>query len=1450
MLSNIKVKRKSDNFEAAENKIPAAAERGKMTEEKTAENVENVLYLGIDVGSTTVKAVVVDDKEKVLFSTYQRHMSEVRQKIISILEQAAAKFPRQKFCLSLTGSGALSLCNGLNIPFVQEVIASSLAIKKQIPDADVVVELGGEDAKLTFLTSGTDLRMNETCAGGTGAFIDQMATFLNLEVDEMDRLALQYKNIYPIASRCGVFAKTDIVPLINEGCAKSDIAMSIMQAVVNQFISGLARGRKIEGKVVFLGGPLAFIKSLRQCFTETLKLDAAHAVLPERAELFVAYGAALNALSGRGKAVALADVAGGLKALEAENDIRQLPPLFKNEKEKAEFDARHRQTNIKSFPLEEYEGDAWFGIDSGSTTVKAVLIDDQNRLLYSYYGSNNGDPFHLALNVLTQIYERAKPGLNIRAAAATGYGSALLKAGLKLDIDEVETVAHCKAATFFAPNASFVLDIGGQDIKCMKINRGIIEKIGLNEACSSGCGSFIENFAKSLDMDMASFVDAALKARHPVDLGTRCTVFMNSKVKQAQKEGVSVGDIAAGLSYSVIKNACYKVIKINDVAELGDCIVAQGGSFLNDALLRALEIQVGRQVVRPGLAGLMGAFGAALLAKMRGPENGRQTELITLEEIRNLKIKTTNTRCQGCTNHCMLTITDFGGKKKFVSGNKCERGAGLAKNDKINLCAYKYKRLFEYYTPLEKDRAPHGTIGIPRVLNMFEDYPLWFTLLTHLGFRVELSAPSSKKMFFSGYASIPSQTVCYPAKMAHGHIMDLIEKNVDYIFLPCIPREQKEFSTQADSYNCPVVTGYPEVLAKNIGEAAEKGIPFLTPFLPLEPKSLVRRLKDIPLFAGFSHIALKMAVNRAFVELRRFKKDIRDAGIKAVEQLNKNGEYGIVLAGHPYHIDPAVNHGIPELINSCGLSVLTEDSVAHLRPNPGALRVRDQWTYHSRLYRAGTFAADTENLAILQLVSFGCGVDAITSDQLEEIVNAKGRLYAQIKIDEGDNLGPAKIRIRSLLAALKDMQLTRRREEPVRTAKPPVFTAEMKKTHTILIPQLSPMHFQFLKTVFASEGYKVEQLPKVSKAAIELGLKHVNNDACFPAIVVIGQLLQAIKDGNYDTDKIALLISQTNGGCRASNYAGLLRRALQQCHLGHIPVIAMNVSGNVDSPGFVPGRRVLLRTIMAGCYGDALMRMVNRLTPYEKEKGSVRKLKAKWVKIIKKNLKSGNAVMFDINMFRMIREFDRLPLKDIARKPRVGLVGEILLKYHPDANNQAARLVEKEGGEAVVPDLMDFMLYGFYDHIFNYKYLQGSWKAYAISILSIGFLEFCRWSMRLGFLFSRRFEPPLFFKNLRKKIRGLVSLGHQTGEGWLLTAEIIELLESGVNNVLCMQPFGCLPNHITGKGFIREIKKRFPEANIIAVDYDPGASETNQVNRIKLMMSVSRQNAAAQKAAE
>ncbi|MDR1778013.1 MAG: acyl-CoA dehydratase activase-related protein [Desulfovibrio sp.] len=1398
------------------------------------------IHIGLDIGSTTVKAVVLGADGSILFKKYLRHFSEVRERAASMLAEIAESFPDCPWNMSVSGSGAISLSQELNIPFTQEVLASGECIRKFIPDADVVIELGGEDAKLTFLSGGLDQRMNETCAGGTGAFIDQMAAFLQTDPAGLDELALKHGTVYPIASRCGVFAKTDVLPLLNEGCSRENIAASIMQAVVIQTVSGLARGRSIRGKVVFLGGPLTFLKSLRDAFEATLK-DVSRFVLPENAQYFVAMGAALHASQGRVQKTSLV----GLAALLEKQPAcvgESLAPLFASEDEHVAFVQRHKGDDVLRRPLENCVGDAWLGFDSGSTTIKTALIDAQGRLIYSWYGANKGEPLAAAIQILKEIYARKNAGLVIRAAAVTGYGSAMLCAALRADIDEVETVAHFAAARFFNPDVSFVLDIGGQDIKCMRIDKGVITRIQLNEACSAGCGSFIENFADSLQMPLPQFVQAALKASKPVDLGTRCTVFMNSKVKQAQKEGVDVGDIAAGLSYAVVRNACYKVIKISHVDELGQHVVAQGGAFANDALLRALELQLGRNVTRPSIAGLMGAFGAALIARDRGPA-GENTRLLNPQEAEMFSMQTRHARCRLCGNACLLTVCVFPDKRRFISGNRCERGAGARANDLPNLYGYKYERLFKTYSPLPESRAKRGSIGIPRILNIYENYPLWFTLFTMLGFRVELSSPSSKDLYFRGYETIPSQTVCYPAKLAHGHILDLAERGIKRIFYPCLPNERRDFNSQAGTYNCPVVIGYPELLAKNIGALQKRGITLVHDFLPLDREALPKRLRTLPLFADIPANELERAVDAGFKEWDRYKEDMRMAGERTLAALEQSGGYGIVLAGHPYHVDPEVHHGIAELITACGMAVLTEDSVAHLMPDPGPLRVVDQWTYHSRLYRAGAFVAAAENLAVLQLISFGCGLDAITADQLEEIVTHNGRIYAQIKIDEGMNLGPAKIRIRSLLAALREWRAKNRDETSSLNGykAPPAFTEQMKKTHTILIPQMSPIHFQFLETVFAADGYTAVQLPSVDREAIELGLRHVNNDACFPAIVVVGQLLQALRSGRFDRGRVALMISQTGGGCRATNYIAFLRKALHDSGMADIPILSFITNVNEKDSAFRLSGKMLRRFIMAGQLGDALMRMLHRVVPYEAVPGSAARLAEEWALKGKKCILSGNMFRFDFTMLAMIRAFDRLPLATEERRPQVGLVGEILLKYHPDANNKAAEIVEKEGGEAVVTDLMDFALYCFYDHVFNYKYLAGSWSDCLSGLTGIFILEFTRWAMRFGFRRSRRFTAPLRFSELRKKTRNLISLGHQTGEGWLLVAEMVKFLEAGISNILCMQPFGCLPNHITGKGLLKELKRRYPQANIIALDYDPGASEVNQINRIKLMMSMARQ---------
>lgn len=1405
---------------------------------ETSENYSNI-FIGLDIGSTTVKAIAINQEKSIIFSKYQRHFSKVRETAADIITSLIKEINPSNVSVGLTGSGALSLSKDTGIPFYQEVIACNKVISMRYPDANAVVELGGEDAKLTFLGANIDQRMNETCAGGTGAFIDQMAAFLRTDAMGLNDLALKHKVIYPIASRCGVFAKTDIMPLINDGCAKEDIAASIFQAVVNQTISGLARDRTIEGKVVFLGGPLFFLSALRERFTNTLK-KVIEPIFPDDGQYFVALGAAVLLKKSNPQPINLNELVESLRKKSDSDGIVRLPPLFNEPSEYRDFVNKHKTANIQRKLLATASGNAWLGIDSGSTTIKACLINDNGELLFESYAPNHGNPLQAALNIVKQILETKPQNLNIAGATATGYGSALLTAALHLDHDEVETVAHFTAARFFDPEVSFIIDIGGQDIKCLYIKNGTIQRIQLNEACSAGCGSFIENFAQSLNIPLSEFIQKALFAKAPVDLGTRCTVFMNSKVKEAQKEGIDVADIAAGLSYSVIRNACYKVMKLTSLDVLGQHVVAQGGAFFNDTLLRVLENQLGLHVTRPEIAGLMGAFGAALIAKQRASSFDK-SKILNIDEINNFSIKTASTRCGRCSNACMLTISRFADHKRFITGNRCEKGGDHHQPSALNLFNFRMKRLFDDYQPLNEDDAPRGVIGIPRALNMYEDYPLWFTILTDLGFKVLLSEPSSKDMYYLGYDSIPSQTVCYPAKLAHGHIISLIKQGAKTIFMPCISHEKLDEGTECGDFNCPVVAGYPELLAKNVSMIAEFGINFVHDFLPIDEAILPARLKKLKLFEKISLDELTKAVKAGFAELAAFRNDIRKAGEKALEDLKASGHLGIILAGHPYHIDPEVHHGIADLIASTGTCVLTADSVSHLLNDPKDLRVVNQWSYHSRMYRAGEITSKyNNNLAILQLVSFGCGLDAVTSDQLEEIQDRNGRLYAQIKIDEGMNLGPAKIRVRSLLASMKERIQKHIYPQIPEKYEIPVFTEDMKKTHTLIVPQMSPTHFQFMETVFVAEGYKIKLLPKLSQDAVELGIRYVNNDACFPAIAVIGQLIEALKQGVLDLDHVALLITQTGGGCRATNYVGFLRKALRDSGLGNIPIIPISTNVDPYSPGFKISRKLLRRILMGMQYGDMLVRMINRMQPYEKVKGATKALEEKWAIKIKENLTSANLIKFHYNLWRMVRDFDHIELETEKRKPRVGIVGEILLKYHNDANHNVAQLIFDEGCEVVATDMLSFFLYCMYDHIFNYKQLNGDKKNYRIAKIGIKFVELTTFAQRFFLKHSKHFTAPAKLKKLRKSVKGLVSLGHQSGEGWMLVAEMVHMLEHGTNNILCIQPFGCLPNHITGKGMIKTLRQKYPNANIVALDYDPGTSETNQINRIKLMLTVAK----------
>ncbi len=1399
--------------------------------------------LGIDIGSTTVKIVILNENNDILFSQYERHYANIQETLALLLKNGQTALGNMELAPMITGSGGLSISKYLGIPFIQEVVAVSTALQDYAPQTDVAIELGGEDAKIIYFTNGIDQRMNGICAGGTGSFIDQMATLLKTDAEGLNEYAKDYKSIYPIAARCGVFAKSDVQPLINEGATKPDLAASIFQAVVSQTISGLACGKPIRGNVAFLGGPLHFLTELKQAFVRTLHLTEEQTIAPEHSHLFAAMGAAMN--SKYENITTFDDLIGKLTAgINMESEVSRLNPLFKDEKEYEEFKTRHSLHSVKKGDLQTYEGDCFLGIDAGSTTTKVALVGEDGSLLYSFYSSNNGSPLKTAIKSIKEIYTLLPDSTRIVRSCSTGYGEALIKAALMLDEGEVETVAHYYAASFFDPKVDCILDIGGQDMKCIKIKNNSVDSVQLNEACSSGCGSFIETFAKSLNYDVADFAKVALFAEHPIDLGSRCTVFMNSNVKQAQKEGASVADISSGLAYSVIKNAIFKVIKITNPKDLGENIVVQGGTFYNDAVLRSFEKLSGCTVVRPDIAGIMGAFGAALIA--REHYNGEATTTLSIDKINALKVEASIARCKGCTNNCQLTINRFTGGRQFISGNRCERGIGKEKNkDNIpNLYEYKLKRLFSY-EPLEDDKAYRGKVGIPRVLNQYENYPFWFTFFTELGYKVVLSPESTRKIYELGIESIPSESECYPAKLAHGHIMWLIKQGIDFIFYPSIPYERCEVEGANNHYNCPIVSSYSENIKNNVEELRGNHIRFENPFLSFESeeiigKRLVQVMKEI---TDTSDSEVKAAVHKAWLEMEAERADIRKKGEETLQYLKETGKRGIVLAGRPYHVDPEINHGIPELITSYGVAVLTEDSISHLGKVERPLVVVDQWMYHSRLYAAASYVKTMPNLELIQLNSFGCGLDAITTDMVNDILSKSGKIYTVLKIDEVNNLGAARIRIRSLLSALRD-----RDHKHIAKAKivpnnydRVIFTEEMRKDYTLLAPQMSPIHFDILQPALRAHGYNVEVLGNDNRNAVDVGLKYVNNDACYPSLLVVGQIMDALLSGKYDINKVGVLITQTGGGCRATNYINFIRRALEKAGLKQIPVISISAQGLEKNPGFKITTKMLVSSIQALVYGDVFMRVLYRTRPYELEYGSANALHEKWKEICKKSVTNGKWSEFKRNIRGIIEDFDTLPLKDI-KKPRVGIVGEILVKFSPTANNYLVELLEAEGAEAVVPDLLDFFMYSSYNSNFKSEYLGFKKSSATINNILIRALEYCRKEARIAFEKSNRFEPPVKIQKLAEYASPIVSIGNQTGEGWFLTGEMIELIHSGVNNIVCAQPFGCLPNHIVGKGVIKELRLRHPESNIVAVDYDPGASEVNQLNRIKLMLANANKN--------
>ena len=1459
------------------------------------------LRLGIDVGSTTVKLAVIDDNDHLVYANYERHHTDVRATAKELFARAQRVIGDTPMRVSITGSGGMLLAKWLDLEFVQEVIASKRAVETLIPQTDCAIELGGEDAKIIYFDNGIEQRMNGTCAGGTGAFIDQMASLLHTDASGLNELAKGATQIHPIASRCGVFAKSDVQPLLNEGAAPADVAASIFQAVANQTVSGLACGHPIRGYVAFLGGPLQYLSELRHRFYVTLNLDEEHIIVPENAHLFVATGAALAGESD--KYITFAEAIRLLEDLKDTqgSEVARLDPLFSTEEDYQEFKARHDQQVVPKGDLTSYHGRVFIGIDAGSTTMKAAVVGEDGELLYTWYGNNNGDILGTARTITDDIYDKMPADCTIGHVTTTGYGEQILIEALRADSGEIETVAHLRGAKAFIPDVEFILDIGGQDMKCLQVKDGVIEHIMLNEACSSGCGSFIESFAVSMNMSVQEFAKAAVHATSPVDLGSRCTVFMNSRVKQAQKEGATIGDVAAGLSYSVIKNALFKVIKLRDFDEIGKYCVVQGGTFMSDATLRAFELLTGRDVIRPDVAGCMGAYGAALLARDRAGKTGT-SGLLSREKIDNLQVKHTNVHCGRCSNNCLLTINDFGEGHRFITGNRCEKGAGAgkrSKNDAPNLFEYKNKLLFDRPV-LSEEEATRGTVGIPRALNMYENYPFWHAFFTKLGFRVVLSDQTNGKTYEAGIESMPSESVCYPAKLSHGHIMNLIAKDPDFIWMPCIRWERKEDEGATNHYNCPIVMSYPQALELNVDELGEgTKVEFLDPFIPYDKKSeLKRRLyeliseqreKDAAEGRGRvrgAHITraeIDEAVNAAWQADVDFHNAMHRKGDEALRWIEEHDAHGIVLAGRPYHNDPEINHAIPELVHSFGFAVLTEDSVAHKMLPERPIRVVDQWMFHSRLYRAARFVATRNDLDLIQLFSFGCGLDALTTDEVQEILEASGKIYTMLKVDQVSNLGAARIRIRSLMAALKEQreELERkstagqicevapegvlcadgtperaRKDEPGRVPvyresasaafKKVRYTKEMQDAgYTILAPQMSPIHFELVEELLKNEGFNAVLLPSVDQGAVDMGLKYVNNDICYPSILVTGQIMEAVLSGKYDLSRTAVLITQTGGGCRATNYIALIRKALKDSGHPEVPVISLTAASGLDedNSGFnIFKPELLVKALYALLYGDLIMQLLYRVRPYEAEAGSADALYDRMMAEAKGVLLSASRRSFYGLCQRTVDAFEALPLVNDRSKPRVGVVGEILVKFHPTANNQVVRVIEQEGCEANVPGLVDFFLFGMTNAINMKDELGTKATSRFTHKAGIKLIEGFREPINKMLEASTRFEPYPSVWELAEKAGQVLSLCNTMGEGWLLTAEMCDLIETGTPNIVCCSPFACLPNHVVGKAVIKRLREMHPESNIVAVDYDPGASEVNQLNRIKLMISVAKEN--------
>jgi predicted CoA-substrate-specific enzyme activase len=1403
--------------------------------------------LGFDIGSTTAKFALLDVSKEIIFSDYIRHNTKINETVSLLLENIRNKFGDIKVSVKITGSAGMGISERTETPFIQEIIAASKIIKSKYSSVKTLIDIGGEDSKMIFFydNKAPDIRMNGSCAGGTGAFIDQMATLMNIKIEDFNKSAQNYKNLYSIASRCGVFAKTDVQNLISRKISNEDIAASVFHAVAIQAMNTLARGFDINKKVMFVGGPFAFLPELRKAFCRNLKLSEEDIIIPDEPTLLPAYGAAYS-INGTSIYSNISNFQNKIFSNENSKIVlnNRLSSLFKDDLEFQEWNKNKIKTKVPACDIVDYKGENIFlGIDSGSTTTKITAIGENNELLFKFYKNNKGNPIETVKNGLTEFGENIKnTNLNITYSAITGYGEDLIKSALGIDIGIVETIAHFKAAQYFNKDVSFIMDIGGQDMKAIFVSNGIVNRIELNESCSSGCGSFIENFGNSLGYKVPEFAQMACNSSNPFDLGTRCTVFMNSKVKQALKENAHIDDISAGLAISVIKNALYKVLKLRNVDELGKNIVVQGGTFRNPSVHRALEVLTKQEVICSDIPELMGAYGAALVAKEEFTKSENKSHFIGFKNLFNLNdFETQQLTCKGCENFCLISKFKFNNSKQFYSGNKCEKiftNKGTIYTKGFNFHDFKYKLLFD--GDCKAKNKTKSKIGIPRILNMYENFPFWNTLFTELGYEVILSSSSTMKLYEEGAGTVMSDNICFPAKLVHGHIYDLAKQKVDRIFYPIVIYENQNNAETENSFNCPIVSSYPDVVRSAINTFDKFNIELDSPIINFKNDNFLKKscyayFKS----SGISRKDFNAAFEKSIINKDRFTAELRFKAAEIIENSIKNNSLLIVLAGRPYHIDPLINHKTPEILSDLGIDVITEDVVpSDLKVNE--LDVISQWSYPNRIMNSAQWVSkQNKNIQLVQINSFGCGPDAILIDECNEILKAAGKTHTLIRVDEITSTSSVRLRLRSLVESLK---LQDENHFIVKKERRKVKNFEVEdKRRTILAPYFADFYSDLIPELFSVAGYKIINLPKPDKESVNYGLKYSNNEICYPATIVVGDVIKAIESGKYDRNEVAFGVTQTGGQCRATTYLSLIKKALIGAGYEDIPVVTVGTSGKTinSQPGFqINWLKMLPLTLTAMLFTDSLSKLYYSSVVREVEKGTSNNLKDKYLSSAKKLVATQNiSGLFDL-LKDAVLEFNKIEVTD-KKYPQIGIVGEIYVKFNSFGHGYISDWLVQQGVEVIFPPLLEFFTQEFVNIKVNQNegLTEKSLKTNTIVYLFEKYVN--RYISRTNKILKKyKFYTPFHdIHHIAENAKNILSLVNQFGEGWLIPAEIGTFAKEGMNNVVSVQPFGCIANQIISKGVEKRIKDLYPNMNLLFLDFDDGASEVNVLNRLHFMVT-------------